>query len=338
MSDQRRMSRRVTSTTFVRANDQLGTRFGAPEFGPLRRPGGVRLRCGDASGNLPKSGYRVGAGHRCLFPRLRALWTTASRPGRGANLQQPVTDPAAPADKERHYWRGKSVVCHALKERTTNQVADEVLQSCSPYVHLVARRAWVPAVYQSAAQLVAAGEEGNWSLARRLTSVSLNRECSLRFADPTVSHASSTTHTFASTYTAGRLPLGGPMVPASRRPWAIRLPEHTELTARVVVAVVGVRREHDAEAEIISLVLAQDLGKHRNHLCAPWGSRSSRPHVPHHRVDRGADCGRQGSPERRSERCDRGRRRPSFWTVSSDRPSSGLCRLCAAEKLILDVG
>jgi hypothetical protein len=243
-----------------------------------------------------------------------------------------------PADKERHYWRGKSVVCHALKERTTNQVADEVLQSCSPYVHLVARRAWVPAVYQSAAQLVAAGEEGNWSLARRLTSVSLNRECSLRFADPTVSHASSTTHTFAWTYTAGRLPLGGPMVPASRRPWAIRLPEHTELTARVVVAVVGVRREHDAEAEIISRVLAQDLGKHRNHLCAPWGSRSSRPHVPHHRVDRGADCGRQGSPERRSERCDRGRRRPSFWTVSSDRPSSGLCRLCAAEKLILDVG
>src|ERR1019366_6216246 len=45
--------------------------------------------------------------------------------------------------------------------------------------------------------------------------------------------------------------------------------EHTELTARVVVAVVGVRREHDAEAEIISRGLAQDLGKDRNHLCAP---------------------------------------------------------------------
>jgi hypothetical protein len=49
----------------------------------------------------------------------------------------------------------------------------------------------------------------------RLTSVSLNSECSLRFADPTVSHASSTTQTFAWTYTAGRLRLGGPIVPGA---------------------------------------------------------------------------------------------------------------------------
>jgi hypothetical protein len=49
-------------------------------------------------------------------------------------------------------------------------------------------------------------------------------------------------------------------------------------------------------------VAAPDGGQSAHDRSHPARSHGPRPHLPHHRVDRSADCSRHGSSERRSER------------------------------------